>query len=85
VDGRVVAVLGAGPDACAEAVRHARAGDLVRLWAPDAETLAAAVERIRAAVAGSDRAERQRVLDGILATTDLDEATDGAATILDRR
>lgn len=86
-----VAVLGAGPAACEAARRRAQTGHLVRLWAPHVDALDAAVARIREAVerlvaeGGATAADRQRTLDGILATTDLEEAVRGATVVLDHR
>jgi 3-hydroxyacyl-CoA dehydrogenase len=86
-----IAVLGSGPQACELARARAQAGHLVRIYAPRADALAGAIERIRAAVDGLCVAgqltgtERQRTLDGILGTTDLEEAIAGAAVVLDAR
>lgn len=86
-----VAVLGASEQACELARERAQAGHLVRLYAPGGDALAGAVQRIRATVDGLcgaghlSRDDRQRTLDGILATTDLEEALAGAAVVLDAR
>ena len=75
-----IAVVGAGPEACRLARLAALSGLTVRLHHPDPGALAQAQERIRADVeaqlaAGAiGPADRQRALDGILATGDLDEA-----------
>jgi 3-hydroxyacyl-CoA dehydrogenase len=87
----VVAVIGSGPEACEIARARARAGHAVRLYAPDARLLASALDRIRTAVEQAFRAgqltpdDRQRTLDGIVATTDLDEAVAGASVVIDAR
>ena len=76
----VVAVLGADEEGCLLAKQAALAGCSVRLYDPDPAALRRAQERIRAALeqglaAGRLRPEdKQRVLDGILVTVDLDEA-----------
>ncbi len=76
----VVAVLGAGEEGCLLAQRAALAGCAVRLYDPDPAALRRAQERIRAAIeqglaAGRLRPEdKQRALDGILVTIDLEEA-----------
>jgi 3-hydroxyacyl-CoA dehydrogenase len=86
-----VAVLGSSPQACEMARARAEAGHLVRLYAPQADALAGAMARIRAAVEGLcaggqlTATDRQRTLDGILGTTDLEEAISGAAVVLDAR
>jgi 3-hydroxyacyl-CoA dehydrogenase len=87
----VVAVIGTGPEACEIARTRARAGHVVRLYASDARLLASALDRIRIAVESAFRAgqlspdDRQRTLDGIVATTDLDEAVAGANVVIDAR
>ena len=76
----VVAVLGAGEEGCLLALQAALAGCAVRLYDPDPAILLRAQERIRASIeqgvaAGRLRPEdKQRALDGILATADLEEA-----------
>ena len=76
----VVAVLGADEEGCLLAQQAALAGCAVRLYDPDPASLQRAQERIRASVeqglaAGRLRPEdKQRALDGILATVDLEEA-----------
>lgn len=76
----VVAVLGAGEEGCLLAQQAALAGCAVRLYDPDPAVLLRAQERIRASIeqglaAGRLRPEdKQRALDGILATADLEEA-----------
>ncbi len=88
-DVEVVAVVGADEDACAVARAAALAGLAVRLYHPDPTALDEALGRIRGAVeagvaAGSlSRADRQRALDGVLATSDLDEALTQADAVLD--
>lgn len=75
-----IAVVGAGPEACRLARLASLAGLTVRLHHPEPAALARAQERIRADVeaqlaAGAiGPADRQRALDGILFTGDLDEA-----------
>jgi 3-hydroxyacyl-CoA dehydrogenase len=86
-----IAILGAGPEACEAARLRAHSGHLVRIYAPEAEALSEAVARIRDLAGrlvthGEASAEdRQRTLDGILATTDLAEALEGAAIVIDHR
>jgi 3-hydroxyacyl-CoA dehydrogenase len=86
-----VAILGAGPEACEAACLRAHAGHLVRLYAPHADALAEAAARIRGVLerlltdGALTAAERQRTLDGIVGTVDLDEALAGAAVVLDHR
>lgn len=90
-DGLTIAVLGHGPEACESARQRAHAGHLVRLYAPEPEALGAAIDRIRGSVerllaeGALDPGGRQRTLDGIVGTTDLDEAVEGAAVVLDHR
>lgn len=89
--GLTIAVLGAGPEACEAARERAHAGHLVRIYAPEARALEEAIGRIRGAVeallvqGALDARARQRTLDGIVGTTDLDEAVEGAAVVLDHR
>ena len=80
-----VAVLGSGEQACEIARSRAHVGHDVRLWDPEDEALAGAVARIRAWADTLPWEERQRTLDGILATTDLEEALSGAAVVIDTR
>jgi 3-hydroxybutyryl-CoA dehydrogenase len=76
----VVAVLGADEEGCLLAQQAALAGCAVRLYDPDPAALRRAQERIRATLeqglaAGQLRPEdRQRALDGILVTVDVEEA-----------
>jgi 3-hydroxybutyryl-CoA dehydrogenase len=76
----VIAVLGAEEEGCRLALRAALASCAVRLYDPDPAVLRRAQERIRASIeqgvaAGRLRPEdKQRALDGILATADLEEA-----------
>jgi 3-hydroxybutyryl-CoA dehydrogenase len=79
-----VAVVGASERGTACAVAIALAGCAVRLHDPDATVLASAADAVRRYV---DRAltggaigapGRQRILDGVLVTPDLDEALTGA-------
>jgi 3-hydroxybutyryl-CoA dehydrogenase len=83
-----IAVIGAGEEACAIARAAALAGCTVRLHA-DPAALDAALARIRGAVDDGLRAgllgaaDHQRALDGILATSDLDEAVTHADLIVD--
>jgi 3-hydroxybutyryl-CoA dehydrogenase len=84
-----VAIAGAGPEACLLARLAALGGCTVRLCHASPAVLEAAQERIRAAVdaglaAGRlTRADHQRALDGILATTDLDEAVTHADVVVE--
>jgi 3-hydroxybutyryl-CoA dehydrogenase len=84
----IVAVLGAGDEACGLAHVAALAGCAVRLCDPDHGSLTHAVGFIRAAVE-SDVAsgriapdDRQRVLDHILVTSDLEEAVTHAELVI---
>jgi len=76
----VVAVLGSGEEGSLLAQQAALAGCAVRLYDPDPAALLRAQERIRASIdqslaAGQLRPQdKQRALDGILATADLEEA-----------
>ncbi|GEJ58815.1 3-hydroxyacyl-CoA dehydrogenase NAD-binding domain-containing protein [Anaeromyxobacter diazotrophicus] len=76
----LIAVAGAGEDGCQLAREAALAGVTVRLYHPDSAALEGAQARIRreveAALASGaiGPADKQRALDGILATSDLDEA-----------
>jgi 3-hydroxybutyryl-CoA dehydrogenase len=85
----VVAVLGAGEEGCRLAEEAALAACAVRLYDPDAAALRRAQEHIRASVdralgAGRLRPEdRQRALDGILVTTDLEEAVTHCDLVLE--
>jgi 3-hydroxyacyl-CoA dehydrogenase len=85
----LVAIVGAGQEACALARVAALAGFSVRLFDPDAGALDAAQARIRDAVAAGVVAgaltadDQQRTLDGILATSDLDEATTHADLVVE--
>ncbi|MGB8932097.1 MAG: 3-hydroxyacyl-CoA dehydrogenase NAD-binding domain-containing protein [Anaeromyxobacteraceae bacterium] len=79
-----VAVLGAGRDAVRAALLCSLAGLDVRLSAEEAGALDGAFKALRhdveQALSGGliGREERQRILDGILFTPDLDEAVAGA-------
>jgi 3-hydroxyacyl-CoA dehydrogenase len=91
VEGLTIAVLGSGPAACEIARQRAQAGHVVRLYAPHADALTDAAARIRdsvdALLAAGDvtAADRQRTLDGIVWTTDLEEALTGAGVVVDAR
>lgn len=83
-----VAVMGASERGTACAVVIALAGCAVRLHDPDATVLASAADAVRRYV---DRAltdgaigvpGRQRILDGVLVTPDLDEALTGADLVV---
>ncbi|HET9596018.1 MAG TPA: 3-hydroxyacyl-CoA dehydrogenase NAD-binding domain-containing protein [Anaeromyxobacteraceae bacterium] len=84
-----VAIAGAGPEACLLARLAALGGCVVRLWHASPAVLDAAQERIRAAVEAGlaagrlSRDDRQRALDGILATTDLVEAVTHADVVVE--
>lgn len=84
LDVQTVGVLGSGRDAVRFALACSLAGLEVRVWAESTEALDAAFHRLRrdvdrAVAEGSlGREERQRVLDGILFTPELDEALIGA-------
>jgi 3-hydroxyacyl-CoA dehydrogenase len=84
-----VGVLGGGEGGTACAVLAALAGCAVRLHDPDATALAsaAAAVRRRADLALAQGAitptERQRILDGVLFTSDLEEALTGVDLVVD--
>jgi 3-hydroxyacyl-CoA dehydrogenase len=84
-----LAIAGTGEDACALARLAALAGCTVRLCDPDPAALEGAQERIRAAVEAGllagllGPADKQRALDGILATCDLDEAVTHADLVVE--
>ena len=84
-----LAVLGAGDSGIAVARLAALAGLHVRLWDPSEAVLRGALLLVRqqlerAVHAGEVPPEhRQTILDGVLATTDLDEAVAGADAILE--
>ncbi len=88
-DVEVVAVLGADEEGCLLAQRAALAGCAVRLYDPDPATLLRAQGRIRASIdqglaAGRLRPEdKQRALDGILATADLEEAVTNGDLVIE--
>ncbi|MBN9071898.1 MAG: NAD(P)-dependent glycerol-3-phosphate dehydrogenase [Rhizobiales bacterium] len=74
----LIAVLGGGAWGTALAISALRAGNAVRLWARDAETVKALNEG-----RGNPRYLPGVAIDpGIMATTDLAEAADGAGAIL---
>jgi 3-hydroxybutyryl-CoA dehydrogenase len=84
-----VAILGTSRRGTACAVLASLAGCAVRVHADDAAALGPAFEAVRRTVelglsAGAlTRSERQRVLDGILFTADLEEAVTGADLVVD--
>jgi 3-hydroxybutyryl-CoA dehydrogenase len=84
-----VAVLGASEAGTACAVLAALAGCTVRLHDPDAASLGAAFEAVRRRVdlgiaqGAFTATERQRILDGVLFTSDLEEALTGADLAVD--
>ena len=84
-----VAVLGAGETAGVWALLAALARCAVRLHDPSMDALEAAATAVRErvdAATGSGaltRTERQRILDGILFTPDLEEAVTGADLVVD--
>jgi 3-hydroxyacyl-CoA dehydrogenase len=84
-----VAIVGAGDAGCRLAQVAALAGCAVRLFATDPDALDRAQAAIRAAIddgvsAGRlARVDRQRALDGILSTTDLDEAVTHADLVVE--
>jgi 3-hydroxybutyryl-CoA dehydrogenase len=85
----LIAIVGAGDEACSLAWRAAVAGCSVRLHDPEPAALEGAQERIRRA--GEARVstgslapgDLQRALDGILATADLDEAVTQAILVVE--
>jgi 3-hydroxybutyryl-CoA dehydrogenase len=84
-----VAVLGTGDAANACAILSALAGCAVRYHLPAPSALGAASDAVRFRVDLAiergllTRSDRQRILDGILFTPDLDEAATGADLVLD--
>jgi len=88
-DVEVIAVVGSGEDACHLARAAALAGCTVRLHDPDVDSLRKAQDLIRGAIASAfaegrlTAADRQRVLDGILPTPDLDEALTHADLVVE--
>jgi glycerol-3-phosphate dehydrogenase len=82
--GITVAVLGSGREACELARSRALVGHLVRVYAA-IEDASAAHARIHDAVALLSGEERQRLLDSIVVTSDLEEALEGAAVVIDAR
>jgi 3-hydroxybutyryl-CoA dehydrogenase len=84
-----VAVLGASEAGTACAVLAALAGCTVRLHDPDDVSLGAASEAVRRRVdlgvaqGAFTATEKQRILDGVLFTSDLDEALTGADLAVD--
>ncbi len=83
-----VAVLGTGEDATALAVASALAGCAVRLHGQGSGALDGAFEAVRRTVdlgcahAALTPADRQRALDGILITGDVEEAVTGADLVV---
>jgi len=88
-DVEVIAVVGSGEDACHLARAAALAGCTVRLHDPDVDSLRRAQDLIRGAIASAfaegrlTATDRQRVLDGILPTPDLDEALTHADLVVE--
>lgn len=86
---RTVAVLGASEGGTAWAVLAALAGCAVRLHDPDDRALSTAPEGVRRRVelalaqGAITPTERQRILDGVLFTSDLEEALTGADLAVD--
>jgi 3-hydroxyacyl-CoA dehydrogenase len=84
-----VAVLGASDGGTACAVLSALAGCAVRFHGRSDRTVAATCEAVRRRVdlafaqGAITRTEQQRILDGVLFTTDLDEALTGADLVID--
>ncbi len=91
-----VCILGSGEDACELACSSALAGYAVRLFHPAPDAVQGAHARIRALVGEEGRPgdpreresalgprERQRALDAILGTSDLDEALTHADLVID--
>jgi 3-hydroxybutyryl-CoA dehydrogenase len=89
LDVQTVAVIGAGDVGTGVARLAALRGLHVRLYDRSADSLRRAVEYIRQAVhdatAGGrlSARERQDILDGVLATTDLEEAVTGVDLVVD--
>ena len=86
---QTVAILGAGDEGVAAARLAALAGVHVRLWDASEAALRAGVLLVRiqlerAVQEGSAPPEhRQQIMDGVMATTDLEEAVAGAELVLD--
>jgi len=89
VETETLAILGAGDTGIAVARLAALAGLHVRLWDPSEAALRGALLLVRqqlehAVRQGLAPAEhRQTILDGVLATTDLEEAVSGADAVLE--
>ncbi len=84
-----LAILGAGDAGIAVARLAALAGLHVRLWDPSEEVLHGALLLVRQQLEQAVRdgeappEHRQTILDGVLATTDLEEAVAGAGAVLE--
>ena len=83
-----LAVLGAGDKGIGVALLGALAGLHVRLWDPSEDVLRGAILLVRqqlerAVRDGAPPAHRQTILDGVLATIDLEEAVIGAGVVLE--
>ena len=88
-DIETMAVLGAGDTGNGVARAAALGGFHVRLYDPSPDALQRAIEHIRQGVQGAiargrlSERDRQHILDGVLATTDLEEAVTDADLIID--
>jgi len=88
-DIETMAVLGAGDTGNGVARAAALAGLHVRLYDPSPDALRRAIEHIRHGVQGAiargrlSERDRQDILDGVLATTDLEEAVTDADLVVD--
>jgi 3-hydroxyacyl-CoA dehydrogenase len=88
-DIETMAVLGAGDTGSVVARAAALAGLHVRLYDPSPDALRRAIEHIRHGVQGAiargrlSARDRQDILDGVLATTDLVEAVTDADLVID--
>ena len=86
---KTLAILGAGDAGIAAARLAALAGLHVRLWDPSEAALRGALLLVRQLLEEAVRdgqapaAHRQTILDGVLATTDLEEAVAGADAVLE--
>jgi 3-hydroxybutyryl-CoA dehydrogenase len=89
LDIETVAVMGASDAATACAALASLAGCAVRVHAPAADALAAAVDALRRRVERAHAAgtltpdERQRIFDGVIFTADLEEAVTAADLVID--
>ena len=88
-DIETMAVLGAGDTGNGVARAAALGGLRVRLYDPSPDALGRAIDHIRQGIQGAiargrlSARDRQQILDGVLATTDLEEAVTDADLVID--